>query len=189
MSSSASIAGSSAPVVEPYVPDEELMDDMWEAAASGNEMQVLNLYFTSEASSSAHEIEARAERAKWFGPLEVSADTLSADLNAVTEDRKVELTESQRTFIQEAVLQMENKSPPEPPSHIAQRGIDKLLSGEKLTEEEAKSLYSFLVDAKELVIPVEHRRETATAEMEREQKRMEEQLGKAEQTYRDYRPT
>lgn len=188
MGSSSSIPGSSAPVVEPYVPDEQIMEDMWEAAASGNEMQVLNLYFTSEAGSSAYEIEARAERAEWFGPLESAADSLTIDLNAVTDDRKIELTDWQAKFLKEAVLQMESKSPPEPPSKHAQSAIDKLSRGEKLNEEEAKSLYSFLTDAKELVIPTEQRRQTSGPEMEREQKRFEEQLSKAENTYHDYSP-
>lgn len=133
---------------------QQLIGDLFEAAAQGNTQQVLVLVTALGLEWTSYDIERFTELAKWYGKLETNGDALTSLLSTHKEGH-IEINEDMRLFINEAVLQMTKAG--KAPTPEMQAIINKVLNGQEISEEEAKSLYSWLLGAKESVVPTPYR--------------------------------
>jgi hypothetical protein len=142
------------PLTEPYEIDESKVDQMFEAAARGDTQTVLLLATGLQLGGYTYDIERLTELAAWYGPLETNGDALISLLQT-HEEGAVEANEDMKRYLNEARAQMSASGKPIPNDVL--EVFNKVMNGEKINEEQAKKLYSWCLEAKELVIPSDYR--------------------------------
>lgn len=151
-----------APVIDPHEGQPErqrLIIDLFEAAGAGNTQEVRVLCTALGLEWTANDIERFTTWARWYGPLETNGDSLIT-LLSTHKQGTVSVNPEMKLFMNEAVLQMTAAG--QPPSPEIQATINKIQTGQPISEEEAKALHVWLLGAKEKVIPTEYRINTIT---------------------------
>lgn len=146
----------------PYKPDEEKLNQMWEAAGRGEWLTVSKLVGDLEVGWLGQEMKRLAELGEHYGKLEKGADSLMAVLNSHTKDGKVDLSGSMLEFI-DAGVELQTKAG-NPPSPEIMDIITKVKNGESISQEEAQKLYAWCADAKLIVVPAEYSSEALASQ-------------------------
>ncbi|WP_275271084.1 hypothetical protein [Limnobacter sp. P1] len=146
----------------PYEPDEEKIDEMWEAAGDGDWMRVTILMGDLELGWVGSEMKRIAQLGEHYGRLEKGADSLMSVLNAHTKDGTVKVSQGMKDFLDVAIAEMTAAG--KPPSDKVMEIINKLKNGESLSQAEAQELYAWVADAKLEVVPPEYSSEVLAAQ-------------------------
>lgn len=142
------------PENKPYTVDEEKWRQLFVAVSNGDISTVMILCNSLGLGPMSYDIERLTTLNKYYGPLESNGDALAAILQSHTKG-KVDLTDGMRAFLLEAKAQADHAG--KPLSDTVRRAYYKIMNGQDLDEEEAKALYGWCVDMKELVIPSDYR--------------------------------
>ncbi len=163
-------------VHEPYQGDPEMVDQLFDAAESGQWSQVALLIVNVNMTWRGHELNRLSEAGSFFAPLYDSAEAAKAILNSLTEDGVITLEKDMVRFFEIAFALGAHD-----PSILGEgkdTGKDystflKIKNGEEISEEEAKSLYAFAVQMTRHVIPPAFVPETLASQSESARQRYE----------------
>lgn len=164
------------PTDKPYEVSQEEIDELFDAAGRGDSIAVLRLSTKFRLGWYSYDIMRLTELSKKYGPLETNGDALISLLQT-HEKGAVSVNEGMIAYLDEALAQAEaaGKEVPQEIKDI----IDKVKNGEEISEEEAKKLYSWALEMKELVVPAEYRIEKINNELNTLQDGYEEELRKS----------
>lgn len=112
----------------------------------------------------SHEIERLSIAAKKYTILETSADSLGVALERHQVDGVVPINAEQKQFLETAIAEMAKDGKPMPPGVYFV--YKKIMNGESITVLEAKNLYQWTLEAKEVVIPSEFRVKAIEAQLQ-----------------------
>lgn len=160
---------------QPYEVSQEEVDKLFEAAASGDTLTVMALLTKFGLGWYSYDIQRLTELSQKYGPLETNGDALISLLQT-HEKGAVSVNEGMIAYLDEALLQAENAGK-EVPSDIKEI-IDKVKNNQEISGEEAKKLYSWSLEMKELVVPAQYRIEKVSNELNTLQDGYEDQLRK-----------
>ncbi|HEX4878570.1 MAG TPA: hypothetical protein VFV39_01890 [Limnobacter sp.] len=148
-----------------YVPDEDAIEDMFEAAGRGDWAGVTTLASGLRLGWMSHEMKRLAEVGKHYGALERTASLLENALNAHTSDGKFQAGTSieVQNYLDIAVQSMRNANKPVGDDIL--NIIKKLKAGESISVSEAKNLQKFILDSRELVVPKKYSSEVLSAQV------------------------
>lgn len=149
---------STEPTPAPYVPDEELMQRMFQAVLDGHPTVAMQLAGTLQLGWTAYDIGRLNEWINYYGPMETSADGLTTLVQSLIQNHQsavVPINDGMRAFINQAVAKMTANG--QPPDSEMQAIINKVLNGQELSEAEQSKLYQWCLSAKEVVIPADKR--------------------------------
>jgi len=179
MTSTAATTGTStdgSSTDQPYEVSQEEVDFLFETAESGDSLPLMASLTRFGLGWYSYDIQRLTELSKKYGPLETNGDALISLLQT-HEKGAVSVNEGMIAYLDEALLQAEIAGK-EVPSDI-RAIIDKVKNGEEISGEEAKKLYSWSLEMKELVIPAEYRIEKISNELNTLQDGYEEELRKS----------
>lgn len=162
-----------APVIPGYTVSQDQVDQLFEAARNGDVNLVISLATKFGLDWFSYDIDRLNRISKWYGPLESNGDSL-INLLQGHKGGKFEINADMRSFLEEARLQM-NAAQKDTPSGVNST-INKLFNGEDISEEEAKNLYKWCLQAKPLVIPGDMKGEFITSVLKTLQQKYEEEL-------------
>lgn len=148
---------------EAYELTQEDIDALYDAVARGDTLEVIRLSTKLQLGPYTYDILMLTEQSNWYGPLESNGDALISLLQTHKEG-KVEINDHMKRFLEEAKAQMEAAGTPLSGDQL--KIYNKVINGEDIDEEEAKTLYSWALDAKELVIPSEFRSSVISQQIE-----------------------
>ena len=161
---------------QPYEVSQEEVDAMFAAAAAGDLLTVVKLLAKFGLGWYSYDIQRLTELSKKYGPLETHGDALISLLQTHDEGA-VSVNKEMIAYLDEALLRAKEEG--KEASGEIKGIINKVKNNQKISEEEAKKLYSWALEMKEIVIPAEYRIEKISNELNTLQDGYEEQLRKA----------
>lgn len=160
----------------PYEVSEDDVDAMFEAAADGDFLTVTKYLTEFGLSWYSYDIQRLTELSKKYGPLETHGDALISLLQ--THDTgAVSVGTEMIAYLDEALIR--SKEAGTEASSEIQGIISKVKNNEGISQDEAKKLYSWSLEAKAIVVPPEYRIEKVSNELGTLQDGYEEELRRA----------
>ena len=168
------------PNAESFEIDPDEVQAIFQAAGEGNTFALLDRTFKFGLGWYTYDIERLTKIGNEKAPLESNGDAL-ASLLQTHKEGNVSINENMKLYLNEGRKLM--AAPPEgsrlaknPPSSEINQIINKVVNQEKISESEAKKLYSWCLEAKEYVIPPEFRTEIISSQLKSLQDKYEQEL-------------
>ncbi|HEX4879467.1 MAG TPA: hypothetical protein VFV39_06455 [Limnobacter sp.] len=182
MSSAAAAAGLSPSArinssSRPYEVSQEQVDEIFRAAAQGDTVKVSRLLTEFALGWYSYDILRLSKISEYYGPLESNGDALISLLQT-HEKGAVSANANMIAYLDEAVRQAEISG--KPVSGQILGIIQKIKNKQDIGEEDAKRLYSWALEMKELVIPGNCRIEKVQHELDSLQDGYDKELRKSE---------
>jgi tRNA nucleotidyltransferase/poly(A) polymerase len=147
-----------------YDLDQAKADQMLAAAASGNTLEATRLCNELGLGWMSYEIERLANASKKYNILETSCDTVGSALNQHQEDGVLAINADQKRLLESALMEMAKDG--KPMQANVYEVNKKVMNSESINSVEAKNLYQWTLESKEVVIPSEFRIKAIDAQLQ-----------------------